>query len=475
MRRFLGLLFCAGLFAGQMTWKPTPEEQAAIDRISAQSMRGNLSFLASDLLEGRGTPSRGLDIAAEYIAAQFRRAGLEPAGPKGSYFQIAEYVQVQPAREGFRLTWKSGAAAAEFTAADGRVAATAGLDLKDAQVVRLPVDDVTGKVVLADAQAYRRAELGKLKARRPALIVLVNRRARPGFPESQLIAADAKAETPTITLYGDKAYAVLESKEAATASLHLPAPERKPVQLKNVAAILRGSDAALRDQFVVLSAHYDHLGMLPESAKGDRIFNGANDNGSGTVSVMEIASALATSTVHPKRSILFLTFFGEENGLIGSTYYVQHPLEPLAKTVVNINLEQMGRTDEQDGREVGAFSFTGPGYSNAPQWMEEAAKVEGIRVYKKAHADDFFSRSDNLAFAQAGVVDHTAVVAFEYPDYHAVGDEWEKVDYENMAKVDRAVAAGIVRLADEAEAPKWNQAPALQQYREAQQRNRDKQ
>src|SRR5580765_1091852 len=173
----------------------TPEMRIVVGHITANSLRGSVSFLASDLLEGRNTPSRGLDIAGEYIASQFRRLGLEPAGDDG-YFQT---------------------------------------------VVVRPED--------------------------------------PDSPKS-----------------------------------------------RNVAAILRGSDPQLKDTYVMLSAHYDHRG-LAESGD-DKIFNGANDDASGTASVLEVANALAALHPRPKRSVLFILFCGEEKGRRGSRYYVDHPLVP---------------------------------------------------------------------------------------------------------------------------------------------------
>jgi Zn-dependent M28 family amino/carboxypeptidase len=171
-------------------------------------------------------------------------------------------------------------------------------------------------------------------------------------------------------------------------------------------------------------------------------------------SVIEIAQALASAATAPRRSIVFAAFFGEEEGLFGSRYYTRHPLEPLRATVANINLEQMGRTDEQDGREVGAFSFTGPSFSNLPAIMTEAARTQGVKVYKKRDADSFYDRSDNYPFAEMGVIAHTVVVAYEYPDYHGPGDKWEKIDYANMALVDKAVAAGVVQVANTPEPPR---------------------
>lgn len=311
----------------------TPEQQGVVSHISADSLRGHLSFIASDLLEGRNTPSRGLDIAAEYIAAQFRRAGLEPVGDH-DYFQTAK----------------------------------------------------------------------------------------------------------------------LPNGEA-----------------RNVAGLLRGSDPALSQTYVILSAHYDHIGM--RSSGEDRIYNGANDDGSGTVSVVEIASALAAAPERPKRSILFLTFYGEEPGLWGSSYYVDHPLEPLSKTIAEINLEQIGRTDATDGRHVNVAFVTGYDYSNVGSILDQAAQPAGVEM--KPIKGDYFSRSDNFAFARAGIPAHTLAVAADYSDYHKVSDEWQKIDYANMANVDRGIALGLLQLASDAPPPAWNEhSAAARRYADAAKKQR---
>ncbi len=320
-----GLL--AAFLAAAAAWSAaalTSGQQAVADHITADSLRGNLSFIASDLLEGRATPSRGLDLAAEYIAAQFRRAGLEPIGDDG-YFQTA-------------MLPKGGTS-------------------------------------------------------------------------------------------------------------------------RNVAGLLRGSDPALANTYVILSAHYDHVGMRPNPDEhGDRIYNGANDDGSGTVSVIEIASALAAAPERPKRSIIFLTFYGEERGLWGSHYYVDHPLKPLNRTIAAVNLEQVGRTDAADGRHVNIGFVTGFDYSNLGKILDAAAKPEGVEI--APIAGDYFERSDNLYFARAGVPAHTIVVAAEFSDYHRVSDEWQRIDYDNMARLDRGIALGILELASGAAPPQWNESSA---------------
>jgi hypothetical protein len=350
-----------------------PDVQAALDRISAESLRGHLSFIASDLLEGRNTPSRGLDIAAEYIAAQFRRAGLEPAGDaKGeSYFQTSEW----------------------------------GLGTVVNNSVELSVDE------------------GKQRMR-----------ARP----DQLAALGVNIEQNANGTAGGSG--------------------KQVIKLRNVIGLLRGSDPVLRDSYVMVSAHYDHIGARP-AGEGDHINNGANDDGSGTVSVIELASALATLKQRPKRSIVFIAWFGEEKGLQGSRYYGRHPVFPLEKTVAMVNLEHMGRTDDSEGQKLDSATLTGFDYTDLGPIFKSAGEKTGVNVYKhEKNSDAFFGRSDNQALADQGVPAHTLCVAFIFPDYHNVGDHWEKIDYTNLAKVNRMVALALLTIADNAGAPKWNEA-----------------
>jgi len=248
-------------------------------------------------------------------------------------------------------------------------------------------------------------------------------------------------------------------------SLHIGAPIVKQFPLKNVVGVLRGSDPTLKETCVVVSAHYDHLGVRADGA-GDRIFNGANDDASGTASVIEIARALAGQAVRPKRSVVFVTFFGEEEGGLGSRYYAQHLVFPAAKTVANINLEQLGRTDDTEGPKVGQFNLTGFDFTTMAAVFQQAAKDTGVQAVKDvANSDSYFARSDNARFADLGIPSTTASVAYNFPDYHAVGDEAQKLDYANMARVDAALALTISRIADGAEAPQWNaEIPATARY-----------
>ncbi len=338
--RFSGLALLLTLALAANLQSPlTPDRKSVLDRITPNSLKGHLSFLASDLLEGRGTPSRGLDLAAEYIAAQFRRAGLEPVGDDG-YFQ-----------------------------------------------------------------------------------------------------------TTTMT----------------------PRGSDTAVKVRNVVGLLRGSDPVLKDTYILVSAHYDHLGINPNVEGEDKIFNGANDDGSGTVSVIELASALSELKVKPKRSLVFIGFYGEERGMLGSTFYGRNPIFPLAKTIAGINLEHMGRTDDVEGERKDEASMTGFDYSDIGPTLAEAGAAVGIKVTKHPqNSDPFFMRSDNAALARVGIPSHSLCTAFIFPEYHKVGDHWDKINYENLAKVLKMVGLGLMMMGDSEKEPKWNEEnPKTARYVEA--------
>lgn len=440
----------------------TPQQQSAMDHITAQSLRGHLSFIASDLLEGRATPSRGLDLAAEYIASQFRRAGLEPAGDDG-YFQTATLVQREPNWEGFEMTFTAGGKTLRIEKNEVYLMPEAALNLRDVPVIvpdaNTPVENMRGKAIFVGSMR------GRVNFTDSALVLF----ASPNIPAGPQVrdpeAGPGRGATSVVNK--PELAAFLKDNPDARLSVHMAAPIEHPVKVHNVAGLLRGSDPKLQDTYVLLTAHYDHLGT--RATGDDKIFNGANDDGSGTVSVMEIAGAIGALKERPKRSILFMTFFGEERGLVGSRYYGRHPIVPLDKTVADLNLEQVGRTDASDGPQVGTASITGFDFSELPGILADAGKIAGVRVYKNEEASDaYFGRSDNQALADVGIPAHTLCVAFDYPDYHKVSDHWEKVDYENMAKVDRAVALALLQVASDAAPPKWNEAnPKAKKYVDA--------
>ncbi len=345
------LLSCVAFAQGTATngaqwdYTITAVEQQTLATISADSLRGHLSFLASDLLGGRKDGSAGEAIAAEYIAAQFRRAGLKPVGDDG-YFQDA----------------------------------------------------------------------------------------------------------------GNKGL--------------IPKPGEKKVGLRNVIGLLPGSDPKLADRYILLTAHYDGVGRQPGS---DRGWDAANDDGSGTASLIEIAAALASMKQRPRSSLVFIAFYGEEAGGLGSTYYAEHPAFPIDKTIADINLEQVGRTDSTEGDQSRRASLTGFDYSDLGEVFRRAGELTGVTVYKhEQNSGPFFSASDNVVLANLGIPAHTLCVAFMFADYHGAGDTWQKIDYDNMALTDKLVATALLILAQSDREPRWNAGvPQASRYLAAWKKNHE--
>ncbi len=445
--------------------------------LTANGLKADVSFLASDLLEGRGTPSRGLDLAAEYIASQFRRAGLEPVGD-GGYFQTANFATVTPNPEGLQLTLDAGGNVVKAAPGSVTIQDPAAADLSGASVVKvsssdqaamaaLTPDQVSGKVLVIEAGAQPagggrgRGGTAFIGARgmKPAAVIMLQAAGPIGGRGGGARLRDASTLSTFATLVcTDEAFrTAMDAAPSATISLHIAAPKVDPVKLHNVVGLLRGSDPALSDTYLLVTGHYDHLGIR-DNGTPDHIYNGADDDASGTSSVIEIAVAMS-GLPRPQRSILFMAVFGEELGDLGSHYYATHPIYPLAKTVVDLNLEQLGRTDDLEGPRVGAFNMTGFDYTDLPAIFARAGEHTGIRAIKhEKNSDSYFRRSDNAAFADAGIPSTTISVAYDFPDYHKQGDEWPKLDYENMAKVDRTIALAMIEIANSAEVPKWDEA-----------------
>jgi len=476
----LSAAFCAACLAVAGQTLPSPAEISS--RLTANGLRADVSFLASDALQGRGTPSPGLDIAAEFVAAQYRRAGLDPAGDDG-YFQTAHYVSVTPNPEGPELTLEIGGQTLKAGKQGLGLQEPAAIDLAQAGAVKAPAEaaalealtaeQVRGKVLIVDASSGGFAVMRRIPALagalKPAAVILL-RPEMPGMGGARARLREASGEPVPIVTVSDSAIrnalaAASPGPLNGTVSLHIAAPASTPVTLKNVVGVLRGSDPALKDTYVLVTAHYDHLGVRG-TGEGDHIYNGANDDASGTASVIEIANTLSALPSRPKRSIVFVALFGEELGLVGSRYYGAHPIFPLAKTVADLNLEQMGRTDDVTGPRVGVVNVTGFDYTSLAGSLKRAAEPFGIDVVKDEQSSDpFFARSDNQAFADAGVPAHTLSVGYVFPDYHKPGDEWPKIDYENMAKVDRAVARFVYGVADSTAVPEWNASdPKTERY-----------
>lgn len=224
--------------------------------------------------------------------------------------------------------------------------------------------------------------------------------------------------------------------------------ERRRVT-RNVIGVIPGSDPVLKNEVIIVLSHYDHLGIGREE-NGDSIYNGADDDASGTVAVLEVARHLASGP-KPKRTVVFAAMTGEEMGLVGTRYFLAHPTIPLERIVAGLEVEMIGRPDSLAGGSGKAWLT---GYERST--MGDMLKQYGIAIVPDPRpSQNFFQRSDNYGFAVRGIVAHTLSTFNLHTDYHHAGDDVDKVDFAHMTAVTRAAAEAVRHLADGPK-PEWH-------------------
>ncbi len=220
------------------------------------------------------------------------------------------------------------------------------------------------------------------------------------------------------------------------------ANQGRPVSDVNVIGIVRGEDPIVGNEAVIVGAHYDHLG-IGEPVNGDSIYNGADDDASGVVAVLAAARDLAKGPA-PKRTVVFLLSTAEEQGILGTMWYIEHPVVPLARTVADLQVEMIGRPDSLVG---GRGKFWLTGYERSTMGQRLAAA--GIPVVPDARPEfNFFLRSDNIGFARRGIPAHTLSSFGMHTDYHQPSDEVEKIDFAHLQTGVAAVSRAVRVLAD---------------------------
>jgi len=484
MRRLAVLLACTATLLAPSAAAQTTVDKAA-KAVSGDVIRAHIDFLASDALEGRGSGTRGGDIAARYIAAQFVRLGLKPAGDDSTYFFKVPLIGFTPhptlslggadlAYPGeFVLNpmrWDSvvavdaplvfvgyGVVAPEYGWDD-----YAGLDVKGKVVVVMVNDpglhDPTifkGRILTYYARwTYKYEEAARQGAAGVLLIHTDESATYPwGTVEGSFTGPQVRLETAPTSLQvagwvqhdvmqktftaagGDLTQAMTLAGKKGFKGFELPVQVKASVRSTmartetfNVLGRLPGSDPTLAAEAVVLGAHYDHLGIA-KPVDGDSIYNGARDNAAGVGEMLAIAEAMHRAELTGKRSILFAAFGGEESGLLGSQALIDRPFMPLANVAAMLNFDDpnlFGRT-----RDVAAI---GADQSSLLGALQAAARLEGLQVSVDSGAmfRGAFFRSDNFPFVRAGIPS----ISFQ-PGSNYVGrpgDYSEKVKAEWTAK-----------------------------------------
>ncbi len=453
------------------------------DLITTNELKENLTILASDALEGRQTGTRGQKMAAAYISHYFHELGLS-APVNGSHYQPIDLYRVSPAD----IYIKVGASRIEnytdmfyYGSADsgGEIALDVvfvgkGTDADFAQVV------VKDKAVAIQSDAL---SFGSLSGIRKLATTAREKGAKMIFIIPNSSAADFKTFAEQLkgffsggnltlnkpdgnnlnkgiffltTSVAEKLFNTTTAKLNDAAST--PAAKKKLTKIKpgkisyqvamnvnvvkseNILGYLEGTDK--KDELVIITSHYDHIGVNPNGS-GDVINNGADDDGSGTVSVLQIAKAFVQAKKEgrgPRRSILFMTVTGEEQGLFGSEYYSEHPVFPLEKTVVDLNIDMVGRRDPEHKDKpdyvyvIGSDKLSSELHEINERNNNTYTKLAFDYLYNdESHPTNLYKRSDHWNFAKKGIP-----IAFFFDgiheDYHQVTDEVSKIEFDLLAK-----------------------------------------
>jgi aminopeptidase YwaD len=453
----LALLFgTAGAAAGQAC--PTPAETSA----GVTGAMAHVRYLADDRLEGRAVGSDGERCAADYLAAQFRALGLEPAGEEGSYFQsfpIRKGSELGPSNAlsvggtamGVGTHWVPFGFSASTEITGELIHAGYGLSSPGSPEDADARLDVEGKVVVlewGDPDATGGSSMrsdphfkATVAAGRGAMAVILLAPEGMGRPD---IASETRNALSIPVILVNAAYAdIVRTVTETDRAVRIRTDVREVhVDARNVVALLPGSNPLLRDEYVIVGAHYDHLGtggegsLAPDSRA---VHNGADDNASGTAAVVEIARALASGAT-PDRNVLFIAFTGEERGLWGSAHFVAEPTVDLASAIAMINLDMVGRVVDDN--------LTVFGFGTAGEWDEvvDAANASIEAPLTIAKAPDGFGPSDHSSFHAEGLpVLH--MFSNTHEDYHRPSDDWPKINEDGLDRVVELTAAVTRRLA----------------------------
>ncbi len=504
------------------------------DLITAAQLKDYLSFIASDEMEGRDTPSRGLDTTAKFIAMNLSRWGFKSAGDDGYFQRIAlvrnqldaanSHAEINGQRFNLGDDFLPNAVSATISGPlvyvshgwmikSKNIDAYQGVDVKDKIVVvfgeGLPKgvsqSDLTGTrgEDWANPLLYAQRHGAKGVLAIPDFSMLLNwdrsrqRATSRGNTVVEKFQTPATTSIPAIWLSTRMATALFQGeKYDATALLNrgtagdavetfeispgknvsiTVAVKSDKIQTQNVVASWEGSDPLVKNEYVALGAHYDHIGISTTPVNGDSINNGADDDGSGTTALLAMAEALAHTRPHPKRSVLFVWHAGEEKGLWGSRYFTEYPTVPLDHIVTQINIDMIGRSKKEGDTNPRNKELSGPNeiYVIGSKMMStelgeltDAVNKSYLNITYDYRYDDpsdpnrFFFRSDHYNYARKGI---PIVFFFDgvHEDYHRPGDSADKIDYQKMEKVTRTVYMTLWEVANRPTPPKVDkQLPA---------------
>ncbi|WP_436514495.1 M28 family peptidase [Ekhidna sp. To15] len=449
----IGLLVAFGLLAQDKT------AMKYAKTITADDLKAHLSILASDEYEGRETGKKGQKMAAKYIAKHFESLGFE-APVDGSYFQKFDLTEAQIGSVYFRKGDDKLVGFEDFVYYSS--SETSGEEYIKAVIAKEDdEEDYTGKYVVFTAEKLgglqEKAEKAKEAGAAGVIIIVEDDQEFDSFitrysPYLQRpsLRMEGRDNESTKLIIGNKAMAAwMFDKEFETISsgdesqiIFNADYLDKPVGTENVLGFLKGTEKP--DEVLIITSHYDHVGII-----NGEIHNGADDDGSGTVTVLEIAEAFSNAAAKnkgPKRSVLFMTVTGEEKGLLGSKYYTDtDPIFPLENTVANLNIDMVGRVDEAHEENpdyiylIGSDKLSQELHVLSENMNKTYTNLELDYTYNDENDPNrFYYRSDHYNFAKNNV---PIIFYFNgtHEDYHKPTDTVDKIDFETMEKRARLV------------------------------------
>ncbi|HKJ93297.1 MAG TPA: M28 family peptidase, partial [Longimicrobiales bacterium] len=477
----------AGCAGGGRPGTPAPSgPERAAAAISARDVLARENFLAADALRGRDMPSDGLEMAASYVASEFQKLGLEPAGDAGSYIQRYPYershlnddvvVGVKGAaqrpefgRDYFVMVgstplasgpayWAGTLEQAANAPANAMKGAVVLFDMPGAELNREWMQGLQAAVAKGAAAGAVAVGLVLDPALDPGMVRRVARYAamRPSpLPAFAMLTAPARAMLAGAGADLDALRAAGKPAGVANTALEVGGTRTTETsQEPNIVGILKGSDPALAGTYVVYSAHVDHIGVGRPDAAGDSINNGADDDASGVTAVLELAEAFASLPTPPARSMMFVVVSGEEKGLLGSSYFADHTPVPDTAIVADINMDMIGRNAPDSVVAIGQeYSSLGP----LTHQVADAHPELGLTVAPDLWPEQrFFFRSDHFNFARK----HIPAIFFTtglHDDYHRPSDEVSKLDTDKLARITRLAFHLGNAIGTDPVAPTWTE------------------
>ncbi len=464
----------------------------AVATITPDDVRHRIEIVADDSMLGRDTPSPGLERAAHYVTGELNRLGLRPAGDGGGFeqrFGVSRWT-VDPANS-----------SVDFVSGPARARAAVG---RDVRFIGGSVTgrEITGKTIIyagpitpetaADPKLRDRVVLLAVDYRRPlpddlgerinevgalarAVVIISNRdsatfaqrlesaaepRLTPDFRDARgapILEVHERALQPVLRESGidpSRMRELVRGKFSEAASLRVSLRlNRRYFQrgtAPNLVATLEGSDSLLRREYLVVSAHLDHLGV--RSGQRDSIWNGADDNASGVAGLLELAEAFSRPGARPKRSLLFLLPSGEEDGLWGSSYFTEHPTVPLSTITAILNLDLIGRNWPD------SVIASGLEHSSLGETLERVAtehpELRMAPVLDRWPEERIFYRSDHYHFARKGIP-FLFFTSGTHPDYHQPTDTADRIDAEKTARLVRLLFYVGTAVGNDPERPRW--------------------